>query len=60
LYVLNRQRKHVFADIEDDLESTMRASVHSHNEDMGKVIVIERPVAPTFEELDLALLRGAS
>jgi amino acid transporter len=59
LFVLNRSRKHVFADIEDDLEASMRASVHNHNEDMGKVIVLERPLAPTFEELDLAL-SGAS
>jgi amino acid transporter len=60
LFALNRQRKHVFADIEDDLESTMRASVDSHNQDMGEVIAIERPLAPTFEELDLALLQSAS
>ena len=28
--------------------------------EMGKVIVIQRPVPPTFEELELALMAGAS
>jgi amino acid transporter len=55
LYILSRRQSHVFADIEDDLEQSMLASARSHDEDMGKVIALERPLAPTFEELDLAL-----
>ena len=55
LYTLNRRQRHMFADIEADLESSMLASTRSHDEDMGKVIYIDRPVAPTFEELELAL-----
>jgi amino acid transporter len=55
LYTLNHRQRHMFADIEADLEATMLASIRSHDEDMGKVINFERPVAPTFEELDLAL-----
>jgi amino acid transporter len=55
LYSLNRRQNNMFADIEADLESLMLASSRSHDEDMGKVIDIARPVAPTFEELELAL-----
>jgi amino acid transporter len=55
LYTLNRRQRHMFADIEADLEISMLASIRSHDEDMGKVIHIDRPVAPTFEELELAL-----
>ena len=33
----------------------MLASIRSHDEDMGKVIDLGRPVAPTFEELEFAL-----
>ena len=35
----------------------MQASVRSHDEDMGNVVVElqHRPVPPTFEELELAL-----
>jgi amino acid transporter len=55
LYSLNRRQSNMFADIEADLESLMLASSRSHDEDMGKVIDIDRPVAPTFEELELAL-----
>ena len=55
LFALSRRRQHMFADIEADLESSMSASVRSHDEDMGTVVPLERPVAPTFEELDLAL-----
>ncbi len=59
LYTLSRRQKHMFSSIEADLEASMMASVVSHDEDMGKVVSFERPVAPTFEELDLAL-EGAS
>jgi amino acid transporter len=55
LFVLSRQQRGMFADIESDLEASMVASVRSHDEEMGKVIVFERPVPPTFEELDRAL-----
>jgi len=71
LMVLSRRDKTVFATIETDLEVTMAASVKGHGEDMGmgSIVTIEeipmtstpegRPLAPTFEELDLAL-EGAS
>jgi amino acid transporter len=55
LYALNRRQSNLFADIEADLESLMLASTRGHEEDMGRVITIDRPVAPTFEELELAL-----
>ncbi len=55
LFALSRRRKHIFAEIEDELDSSMQASVRSHEEDMGKLVVFKRPLAPTFEELDLAL-----
>ncbi len=55
LFVLSRRRQHVFADIESDLESTMAASVRDHHRDMGAPLPELRPLAPTFEELDLAL-----
>jgi amino acid transporter len=55
LYTLNRRQRHMFADIEADLEASMLASTRSHAEDMGKVADVPRPVPPTFEELELAL-----
>jgi amino acid transporter len=55
LYTLNRRQQHMFADIEVDLESSMLASTRSHDEDMGRVVYTDRPMAPTFEELELAL-----
>jgi hypothetical protein len=55
LFTLSRRQQHVFAAIEVDLEASMQASVRSHHEDMGTVVPLERPLAPTFEELDLAL-----
>jgi amino acid transporter len=58
LFKLSRSRRRMFTEIETDLEASMLASVRSHDEDMGNVITVdppERPLAPTFEELDLAL-----
>jgi amino acid transporter len=55
LYSLSRRHQHIFGEIEADLEATMAASVINHDEEMGKVIPIDRPVPPTFEELELAL-----
>ena len=55
LFALSRRRAHVFADIEFDLESSMSASVRDHHEEMGTPAPSFRPVAPTFEELELAL-----
>ena len=60
LFILGRRNKALFTEIEDDLEKTMAASVVGHDEDMGTIIVpanqpAERPLAPTFDELDLAL-----
>ena len=56
LFMLSRRKGHLFAEIEVDLESSMQASVRSHDEEMGKVVDFEpRPVPPTFEELELAL-----
>lgn len=57
LIILSRRRAHLFSRIENDLEASMQASARSHDEDMGKVIPVERPLAPTFEELELALQR---
>jgi hypothetical protein len=40
----------------------MQASVRSHDEDMGKVVDVHngnRPLPPTFEELELALTGAA-
>jgi len=54
LYSLNHRQKHMFADIEADLEASMLASTRSHDDDMGKVVEIPRPMAPTFEELELS------
>jgi len=54
-----RRRAHVFADIESDLEASMNASVRDHHEDMGSRAPSVRPVAPTFEELELALTGAA-
>jgi amino acid transporter len=54
LFTLNRRQKHMFAEIEADLESSMKASARSHDEDMG-TLIIDRALAPTFEELELAL-----
>ena len=62
LYALNRRKGHIFTEIEVDLESSMQASVRSHDEDMGKVFDVNdgnRPVPPTFEELELALTGAA-
>jgi amino acid transporter len=57
LFTLNRRQSHIFAEIETDLESSMLASARSHDHDMGKVTdVAERPLPPTFEELELALV----
>jgi amino acid transporter len=55
LFALSRRRAHVFADIEFELESSMSASIRDHHEDMGTPAPLVRPVAPTFEELELAL-----
>lgn len=55
LVALSRRRAHVFDDIEADLETSMTASVREHHEDMGTPAPFVRPVAPTFEELELAL-----
>ncbi len=59
LYTLNRRKGHIFAEIEADLDASMQASVRSHDEDMSKVFDVNsngnRPVPPTFEELELAL-----
>jgi len=55
LFALNRRQAHLFAEIETDLETSMSASAKSHDEEMGKVIDISRPLPPTFEELELAL-----
>jgi amino acid transporter len=55
LIILSRRRAHLFSHIETDLEASMQASARSHDQDMGKVIPVERPLAPTFEELELAL-----
>jgi amino acid transporter len=60
LFVLHRRQHHIFAEIETDLESSMVASARSHDEEMGKVIAIQRPLPPTFEELELAVMAGAS
>jgi hypothetical protein len=62
LYALNRRKGHIFSEIEVDLETSMQASVRSHDEDMGKVFDVpaaSRPVPPTFEELELALTGAA-
>jgi amino acid transporter len=71
LMVLSRRDKTIFTAIETDLETTMAASVAGHAEDMGmgSIVTIEelpmtgmtegRSLAPTFEELDMAL-EGAS
>jgi hypothetical protein len=64
LYALNRRKGHIFSEIEVDLETSMQASVRSHDEDMGKVFDVNngngnRPVPPTFEELELALTGAA-
>jgi amino acid transporter len=57
LVQLSRRQSHMFAEIEADLEATMAASARSHDEDMGLVVVdISRPMAPTFDELELAML----
>jgi amino acid transporter len=62
LYALNRRKGHIFSEIEVDLDTSMQASVRSHDEDMGKVFDVHdgnRPVPPTFEELELALTGAA-
>jgi amino acid transporter len=63
LYTLNKRKGHIFGEIEADLETSMLASVQSHEEDMGKVIDIiddgGKPMAPTFEELELAMSNSA-
>jgi amino acid transporter len=57
LFTLNRRHSHIFAEIETDLESSMLASARGHDLDMGNVTdVTERPLPPTFEELELALV----
>jgi len=57
LVQLSRRQSHMFAEIEADLEATMAASARSHDEDMGLVVVdISRPMAPTFDELEFAML----
>jgi hypothetical protein len=57
LFVLHRRKQGIFAEIETDLESTMAASVLGHAEDMGTINLppLEPTLAPTFEELELAL-----
>jgi hypothetical protein len=57
LFILSRRNRTMFAEIETDLEATMAASVLGHEEDMGTINLppFEPPLAPTFEELDLAL-----
>jgi hypothetical protein len=62
LYALNRRKGHIFSEIEADLDTSMQASVRSHDEDMGKVVDVHngnRPLPPTFEELELALTGAA-
>ncbi len=60
LFTLKRRQAHIFDEIETDLEVSMQASVESHHEDMGKVIELEeRPLPPTFEELELELIKTA-
>ena len=59
LFALHRRRSHIFSEIEVDLEASMAASVHAHHEDMGTVAPLQRPLPPTFEELELAL-QGAA
>lgn len=58
LFVLNRRRASLFSQIESDLEDSMQASARRHDEEMEKVIPVERPLPPTFEELELALSRA--
>jgi amino acid transporter len=60
LFTLNRRQAHMFADIEADLEASMLASVRGHDEDMGTVTTINRPLPPTFDELELALTGTSS
>jgi hypothetical protein len=55
LFILSRRETTMFAEIESDLEANMLASARSHADDMGIVLPLERPVPPTFEELELAL-----
>jgi amino acid transporter len=55
LFILSRRQRGMFAAIESDLDEAMLASANRHDEEMGKVISIERPLPPTFEELELAL-----
>lgn len=55
LFSLNKRQSHLFSEIESDLDSSMIESARSHNEDMGNIIPIDRPLPPTFEELELAL-----
>jgi hypothetical protein len=37
------------------IPTEIRRAAKRHDEEMGKVISIERPLPPTFEELELAL-----
>jgi amino acid transporter len=55
LFILSRRETTMFAEIESDLEANMLASARSHADEMGVVLPLERPVPPTFEELELAL-----
>jgi amino acid transporter len=55
LFVLSRRQPHLFSQIETDLESSMLDSAQRHEEEMGVITVIDRPLAPTFEELELAM-----
>jgi amino acid transporter len=55
LYTLNRRQRHLFGDIEADLESSMLASTRSHDEEMGRVTNLEPSLAPTSKELEGAI-----
>ena len=55
LFRLSRREGHVLDAIEADLEAAMVASAQRHDEEMGKVIPIERSLPPTFEELEVAM-----
>jgi len=57
LFIHSRRKKGMFAEIETDLEETMAASVLGHAQDMGTINLppLEPTLAPTFEELELAL-----
>ena len=55
LFLSSRRNRTMFAEIEADLEATMLTSAKSHADEMGTVVPFERPLPPTFEELELAV-----